>query len=411
MRSRYIYESRAVVRDRKPRVLVWNRYEEPPEKSGRLQDLLKSTAGNIGNNVWAYAGSHCIFDRDAVDLVPTWPESPDLQREEFDVHMIPVANMMWPIYNHNVSYLDETDEHLRAVARMNTILDSTDRPAFMYGLGVQGYESIGKSKAVRHDLGNPYEWSRPPLEYVLHGAYVHMLSTLSRISPAISVRGGFTKQVASNYGYETEALGCPSLFINPLPTVGALVERMIENLPSNPRVVIMLPARYGTRFFQFYFDLLSRHPGSVIILQGETDLDFVRRAEAELNTTVPESKFKFFADYPAWAGFICDYDAVVGSRIHGAMIGFNCPVPVVLIPTDLRTNELGENMRIPVVQPNHTIFQAPFDSIQVKALFEIARFSGAAFDENRRTVARRYTSILEMLGLPPSKAVRNVALS
>lgn len=411
MRERYIFKARPIIRNRKPRVLVWNRYVQPQVNTEDLQELMKSTAGNIGNNVWSYAGSHCIFDRDAVQLVSMWPENPELRREDFDVHMIPVANMLWSMHSHNVSYLEETDAHLRMVGRMNTILDATDRPAFMYGLGIQGYDSIGKSKAARHDLGDLFEWSRSSLEYALHGNYVHMFSTLSRISPAISVRGEFTKQVAETYGFETEALGCPSLFLNSLPSVGASIERMIQNLSNNPQVVIMLPARYGTRFFQFYFELLRRHPGSVIILQGATDLEFVRRAEAELNTTIPESKLKFFPDYLTWARFICDYDAVVGSRIHGAMIGFNCPVPVILIPTDLRTNELGINMRIPVVQPNHTIFQTQLESIQIKALFDIARFSGSAFDDNRRTVAKRYISILKTLGLPPSKAIRNVASS
>jgi hypothetical protein len=408
------FKERPIARDRKPRVLVWNRYVETEEKVGSLEDLLKSTAGNIGNNVWSFAGSHCIFDRDAVELVDMWPENPNLKREDFDVHMIPVANMLWSIKNHNLSYIKEYDGHLSMVRRMNAILDATDRPAFMYGLGIQGYDSIGKSKAMRHGLGDPYEWSRPTLDYVLHGEYVHMLSTLSRLSPVISVRGAFTQQVLANYGFETEALGCPSLFLNPLPSVGASVERMIENLPDNPRLVVMLPALYDTRYLQFYFELVGRHPDSVIILQGSTDLPFLRKAEAELNMSMPESKLRFFSNYHTWAKFICDYDAVVGARIHGAMIGFNCPVPVLLIPTDLRTNELGMNMRIPVVQPNHTMFQAAgadFGSVRTKALFDTAGFSGAAFDENRRIVATRYMSILQTLGLPPSKAIRNVASS
>jgi hypothetical protein len=402
----------SVAANAKPRVLLWNRYFVPEGSGGNgTSDQLELSkhAGNIGNDVWRYAGSHSIFDREAMELVEVWPEDPQLKRDQFDVHILPVANLIWPIENHKLSYHQEADEHLKTVIQMRKILEDTDRPAFMYGLGIQGYESIGKSTASKHDLGDPLDLPRNPTEYVLHGEYIKMLAALSRRSQAIGVRGEFSRQVLGNYGVETLALGCPSLFLNARPDLGIVIRGKIDAMPENPRLVIMLPARYGKKYFAFYFDQLRRHPDSVVILQGETDYDFLKMAERELNTTIPTTRLRFFSDYKDWVDFICGFDGIVGGRIHGSMIGLNCPIPVLLIPTDLRTDELGSIMRIPIVRPNSTVFQKPPAEITIKQLHQVAGFSAKEFDSNRKSVANQYDAILRRMNLPASKTIRELA--
>lgn len=398
----------------KPRVVLWYSYTAPKKtEAANFTDFLTSKyAGNLGNSVWQYAGSYCIFDRDAVEMVDIWPEDPTgLYRDRYDVQMIPVANMIWPIQSHNFagSPNQDTDDHISAIRLMRATIEQTDRPAFMYGLGVQGYESIGKSAVAFPDLGDSFDDARSPMEYVLHGEYIRLLSALMRRSPAIGVRGEFSRRVLDTYGIKTQALGCPSLFINARQDLGAFVREKIDALPGNPKLVVMLPAQYGRKFFAFYFDQLRRHPDSVIVIQAAGDYDVLKLAEGDLNTTIPESRLRYFHDYESWSKFVCGFDVIVSGRIHGSMIGLNCPIPVMFIPTDLRTLELGQIMRIPMVLPNNTVFKKPPAEIHLNELYGAANFSGPRFDENRRNIARQYVAILEHIGMPPSKTIRALA--
>lgn len=394
--------------------VLWNdTFDTAADKCGK----------NIGNLVWLYAATNLILDRDQNNL--TTPSK--LRGAQPDVLITPSANIMW-----NLTDL------LKSEARGQPMLASFQslRPAnssaalaprFIMGMGVKGYESIAASASdSKHpgDLGDVLSRELAPTDYVLHEDYVATLRLIVRDGGAISVRGAFTEAVLRNHGIkEAVALGCPSLFLNPAVDMGEMLRRKIEALGPQSKIAINMPQRWVPRLMTFLLRLALSSDNFSIIWQSPTDYWFNHRGDWDLKIKVPPERIHWFRDYESWSAFVCKHDAIIGSRIHGNMIGVGCPIPMLLIASDIRTYEMARSMHIPLLLTNHTMFQELRPSLDIKGpvgdadrplptvkrMFELANFNGVAFDRNRYAQAARYEQILTGLDLRPSRTIASLA--
>jgi polysaccharide pyruvyl transferase WcaK-like protein len=91
------------------------------------------------------------------------------------------------------------------------------------------------------------------------------------------------------------------------------------------------------------------------------------------------------------------FDAVVGPRFHGVMLGIQAGVPGVVVTHDSRTRELAATTFLPHI--GHARVEADGESALWEAL---GRFDADAFDANRRGLAGSYVGALKAHGLEVS---------
>lgn len=246
-------------------------------------------------------------------------------------------------------------------------------------------------------------------------------------APNISVRGNFTKQVLEHYGLGDHAivLGCPSLFLNPAPDLGTQIYNRISSIKRiavaaglhhwehlrqiEQSLARLVTATGGSYVGSHALSMLRLTRGEASKLPSdelrahrdficpEMDLDeFVRWTERHGNV---------FFDVSSWMEHYRRFDFVIGPRIHGTMLALQAGVPAVCIVHDSRTLELCQTMMVPYVLAKD--ISAGVTRDQLPDLF--AQFDAAAFDTNRRMLARRYVDFLETNGLDPVSWLRNIA--
>jgi hypothetical protein len=379
--------------DTKPRILMWNTYA--PHTNLSYADLMNETEGNTGNIVWSQAARCCIVDVDRVTLshvrgVPS-EVMPRASPEGFDVHFLPVDNMLWSAHSHEDTL--QTRRHLRFIKRAFRRIKNMDRAVFMFGLGVQGYEPVENLISTASS-------------YLLRGEYVQLLRAIEDRSGLIAVRGAFTARVCDIYGLSRVwTLGCPSLFLNASASLGRRMELELARLPANPRLVITLPGTYEPNVYRFLLALFGQNKDSLIILQGDIDLTNLERARRELYISVASDRLEYFSNVSDWARCVCSYDAVIGARIHGGMLAMGCGRPSILIPTDIRSKELGVTMALPMLKFQDLMRYNTSRKIDFRRIVRAVQFSGYTFDKNRQEVARGYQDALGSFGIRPSRII------
>jgi Polysaccharide pyruvyl transferase len=399
----------------KTRVVITLDYSDMASGSAGddFEAVCEKAGKNVGNLVWLYSASKHIMDPDKNDLMTVKTRHGDV-----DAVVIPSANILW-----NMTELDKLPNKAAMLADFATIRPGPNyKPHFIIGMGVSGYEGLGISTSeLFGDLGEVYLEKYTPADYVLHSTYVTTLKAIGEKNSGIGVRGPFTERLLHSYGVSTAvALGCPSLFADDRPDLGAVLQAKIAALGSSSRLAINLPQRWLPRLMTFLLRLAMQSKDHVIVWQSPTDVWFLKRAQKELGIAVPPEKIKWFRDFESWSASTCHYDALIGSRIHGNMIGVSCATPMLLIASDIRTHEMGMGMKIPMLQTDHALFQQlgpklddrnqTFDLPSLSRLFEEAKFDGAAFDKNRYLQASRYDRILKSMNIVPSERIRKLAM-
>lgn len=245
--------------------------------------------------------------------------------------------------------------------------------------------------------------------------------------PNISVRGPFSKQVLDHYGLGDHAvvLGCPSLFLNPDPELGARIAARVRPVK---RVAVAAGLRHSVQLRQIEQSLarlvtvtggsyVGSHPLPMIQLtRGEARDVAPDELEAHRNYICPEmdtDEFvrwterhgNVFFDIPNWMEHYRRFDFVIGPRIHGTMLALQAGVPAVCIAHDSRTLELCQTMLVP-----HILAKDIASGVSRDQLLDLfAQFDATAFDANRRMLARRYVDFLTFNGLAPVSWLRNIA--
>merc|ERR1719277_2997245 len=113
-----------------------------------------------------------------------------------------------------------------------------------------------------------------------------------------------------------------------------------------------------------------------------------------MGVATPERENVMYYDVLEWREKMGKMDLTVSARIHGGMITIAAETPAILIPPDMRVQELTDAMLIPAVMPA----DLPED-LQQLVLTVSKKFNGQAFDDHRRAVAARYRELFNDIGL------------
>jgi len=244
--------------------------------------------------------------------------------------------------------------------------------------------------------------------------------------PNIGVRGPFTLKVLDRIGLglKSSVLGCPSLFINPNPDLGTVIENQTARSIERIAVAAGDPVWGHLKRLENSLTRLATATGGAYIIQGSQEMVKLGRGEFDLlpfetqkacrDFTCPELTLHEFRDWarrharvffniPAWIEYLRGFDFVIGARIHGIVLAMQAGVPGLCIAHDSRTKELCEVMKIPYVTADKV--QQGIERDDIAHLFE---FSGKAFDLNRAMLAQRLDEFLAVNGVDPTPVLARI---
>lgn len=244
--------------------------------------------------------------------------------------------------------------------------------------------------------------------------------------PNISVRGDYTLRVMEKYGVADRAvvLGCPTLFINPSPTLGQQIcagfERPIRRVAVaaghyrwkhmwklESSLARLAEQTHGAYILQSPLDMLKVYRGEGETLADEVLMemrDSISSPDCVVDVNAWYQRYAIaFFDIPAWMNYLRGFDFVIGARIHGVMLALQAGVPGVCVAHDSRTLELCQTMGVPYVETGEVA-----DGVDLQSLKSLFRFDPDAFDLSRRHLALRYAEFLVGNGLAPHKDLRTL---
>ena len=105
-----------------------------------------------------------------------------------------------------------------------------------------------------------------------------------------------------------------------------------------------------------------------------------------------------FFDVRNWIEHLKRFDFVIGTRIHGVILGLQAGVPSMCIVHDIRTLELCQTLMVP-----HVLAHDVLDGIGQDELLSHFAFDPHEFDRNRRTLCCAYLDFLRYNQLTPAK--------
>lgn len=353
--------------------------------------LNSRVGGNTGNMAFLFAIRHQIVGVRHIS---------EMGEKSWDVNVLGCSNQI----NKNVK--KSADDALFA---------GTDAPFVAIGLGAQAPD-------VNHDFKMPegtQEW------------VAKIQSLAPGDGPNISVRGEYTLKVLreNGLGDRAVALGCPSLYINPARALGAKIRRKLQkNVPcvkvaTAPGNIVKMTLEMSD--IERSLAAIATDYGGGYICQHPPELfDFARGAMADVSEDTIRSvrdnvrphlslddcatwfrrASRIFVNIPSWLEHLRSVDLVIGTRIHGTMLALQAGTPAVCVTIDSRQVELCEIMNIPSI-PRADVERG----VSVEhALDVLHAFDWLAFDENRQSLCRRYTSFLESNGLQPSSQLARI---
>jgi hypothetical protein len=284
-------------------------------------------------------------------------------------------------------------------------LEATGLPLMVLGLGAQAMKDIAEVKL------------QPGTE--------RLLRLFGERCARILVRGRYTGQVLERFGVKNfEVLGCPSNFINPDPRMGEGILRAWRASADRPRRLAYAPTfySYNASFERALHDglgascaeIVAQDPlQAVALARGDFTKESTAWLEAKagfLSALPPEAQARAVAqlrayfDAEAWMEAYRRLDGVIGTRIHGANLGWQAGRAALVVSYDLRTEELAETMGIPLVKA------AALDATQPVAAIE-ARIEtcAGAYDARRARLAALLSAALEAHGATPAPHLRALA--
>lgn len=285
-------------------------------------------------------------------------------------------------------------------------------PLVGIGLGAQA----GSADVVPEVPKGTLDWIRAIQDRSLHGA------------PNIGVRGDYSLSVLEHYGLGKRALvtGCPTLFINPDVNLGGLIaSRFVATGTGCVAVSAGHQRWHHLQRIEASLAAIAMASGGAYVTQsplemvtlGRGDFDGLDEGtEAALRAYIaPQmslhefrawatSHAQAFFSAAAWMEYLRRFDFVVGTRIHGVMLGLQSGIPGLCVAHDSRTRELCETMKVPFVMASQVLQGMTRDDLTT--LFD---FDPDAFDANRRARARDYVEFLRSNGLVPDSYLVKLA--
>lgn len=229
--------------------------------------------------------------------------------------------------------------------------------------------------------------------------------------PNISVRGMQTFSALEKCGFGSSAvvLGCPTLFINPDPSLGHKIakkfgkiervavaaghERWAHLAKLESSLADIVTRTGGSYVGQSAFQMIALTRGDLDVLTVDQLLacrDYIRPA-LSLHEFIDWVRIhgQVFFDVPGWMEHYRHFDMVVGTRIHGVMLALQAGTPAMCIAHDSRTLELCQTMLVPHVEASRVV-----NGMTLEDLPRYFQFDPAAFDANRMRLGKRYVEFL-----------------
>jgi hypothetical protein len=349
-----------------------------------------------GRNTGNLAFRHAVAEHIASAKVHVpWGAEPGWVRSQCDLLVIPSSNQANP----------EADFSHRAA-----FLEAVDLPCLAVGLGAQAPDLAA--------------------DVALPGGTLRYLRILSQRSRQIGVRGDYTAAVLARVGVRnTVVIGCPSHFINPLPTLGAVIEQKLRGGGFKRLVVTASDLRLAHRRIErtLFAWLLARegayvcqsHPCLVALARNRldevttTEVDQIRRyLQPRAVRLRPRSRFlalarqrfRVFFDAGAWLEFLTAFDLAIGARIHGNLLAVQAGIPGICIHHDARTEELCRTIALPNLSVRDFL-----SACRPGDLVELTAFDGGGFDRSRAALAREYRNLLVGSGVEVSDELTKLA--
>lgn len=364
-------------------------------------ELIQVTSINTGNLAFKY-GARKLFDDEVVYL--TYSSDPEWVRENVDVLVLPEANLVNP----QIDYGQQAH-----------FVRKVDKPVLLCGVGSQ----------AKMDM-TPSEFPDIP------SGTVTFLQEVAARTPAILVRGEFTKEVLARYGIDNVvALGCPSYLINADPSLWATIvekgsrDSVLDRLAITEGIygkTARTPIHDNVEKLLFEYvryrgaDYVGQMQPAVLQWGLGFDERVNRQQLAHLNSyiagmdvkefeTLLRSRSQAFSRVDEWIAYMAKRSGVVGSRIHGNMMGIQASVPAMPVVHDLRVKELTETMAIPSATLEQMNGVRRLEDL--KDVFQSVLFDSdpTALDARRRSIAASYLDVVRDLGLNPSNHLTGLA--
>lgn len=340
-------------------------------------DKLFSKVGNTGNFAFRYSIKKQLLPE--VKEV-SWGRSLDDIKHSGDIAVLPCANMLG----------EHTD-----LGNRYEVLKKTNCKLLAIGLGGQSSNFEDFPNLPKGTLN-----------------FLDLLCERSQGKKNITVRGAYTKSLLSKYGYtdNVEVLGCPSLFLNPIPNLGNKINSKFKSF-SKIGVAAGNPA--VKEFWEVekqLYRLSVKNNGSYIVQHPLPFLKFSRNEISSINDQwknniasatglldnieiknlyLPNNVESFY-DIQSWMECLRRHDFIVGARIHGVLLAMQAGVPAMCIVHDSRTQELCDTMKVPSVNIKKLLGQ----KISRDLLLDHYNFDPVVFDENRKELASKYFNLL-----------------
>lgn len=232
--------------------------------------------------------------------------------------------------------------------------------------------------------------------------------------PNIAVRGKFTQSVLKKLGFDSLALGCPSLHISNRHRLGKeILARQIGSkfmkvavAAGNPwhqpsakienKLVEIVDNYDGEYILQHPESMLSFAYGELTKISKETIDHFLKIYESKNDLQSLMEWYRrnavTFVDAPNWMKFLRKFDAAVGPRYHGIALAIQAGVPGCVISIDSRTEELCEGTGIKSITHSkaHTLSA---DELVHECIW--TEDDANIFDDMRSQKALEYTEFMD----------------
>jgi|GEM_PF-5379938 len=293
---------------------------------------LEATGGNTGNLVFAGAIRKYFPDAEVATVDELFTSA--AKYKNFDM-------CIWVCANQLGSHLD--------FGGWTRIVEEMDIPAIIVGIGAQAPNMNTPEKIPLGTL----QWlkaieSRKP----------------SKAKSNISTRGPFSSSVLKENGFDSVAITCPSIaLLHNFPNFP--IAKEVEKLPFAITAGHTGWLGYIQRAEKILFNSLNSRQGQYILQSDQTLFDAVNPKNEAALTKVhkylsPDNDLAEFAaefrrvtksyvNVNAWQKSIEGYQFVIGTRIHGVIMGRCAGVPSLLITTDSRTQELAISTNTPSI--------------------------------------------------------------
>ncbi|KXZ41092.1 hypothetical protein GPECTOR_812g41 [Gonium pectorale] len=292
-------------------------------------------------------------------------------------------------------------------------------PVLMVGLGAQadfgdglpfGTTNLTEKRSIKAS------------DIILTAQQKEMYGLIKGSGGDIVVRGQFTANICTANGLQPPLVfGCPSLFINHNPSLGARLEaKRIAVLKArdsaNLRLAVGLPAvpTQGNMYLQslVLIQFLAKKvfkvfPKSFVVVQTPHDMDTIHKLQ-QYGAPITQDRIKYYYDPEHWfEGIGKSADFLFGFRIHGTMAGTAAEVPSVVISTDHRIQELAEGMQLATATVSDPRFGV--EAFDLFDFIDSVKFDGRKFDEHRRSIAKQYVALFERLKAPVNPGIAAIA--